>query len=242
MKLTTIALALNLVLGSAALAQTNAPPKPRTISLPHSLKPAGTPEVTIGPVAKGQVFYRRKLTYARMGVLTTTLHLTGQGGDVTLAAGTAMFGIVSAGPVTWCTFPQKDVRQVCLLHRSGASIWAEQSGDVTFLGMAAAPIKPDAAPEAQVDETQPVPPADFVVEYGLGDPSEVDKPIPLQNGQGYIQTFGPKAGMVVTIRYTVNGVQLPSGYTEYYTPSDVTLDGAKLSYDPQAKTFSVSTQ
>ena len=218
--------------------------KPLVLKLSAALKPIGPPDVTVGPVTKGRVFYRRKLTYRRTGVLAASLILTGPGGDVTLPKGTALFAVPPQWPyqgkIIWCTLMQKEVHQICLLHDQGKAIWAQENQDVTFTASVSLPVQTDGAPEPEVDETVPTATKDFTVEIGLGDPDVLNKPIPLTNGKGYI-VASPVSDMVVTYRYLDAGVEKLFGYREYPQPVDVTIDGAELNYGSSTKTFSAST-
>lgn len=217
---------------------------PQVLEISAALKPIGAPDVTVGPVTKGQVFYRRKLTYRRTGVLAASLILTGRGGDVTLPKGTALFAVPPQWPyqgkIIWCTLMQKDMHQICLLHDQGKAIWTQENQDVTFTASVTLPVQIDDAPEPVVDETVPPATEDFTIEIGLGDPDVLNKPIPLTNGKGYIAA-SPVSDMVVTYRYLDSGVEKLFGYREYPQPVDVTIDGAELNYDPSTKAFSAST-
>lgn len=226
-----------------ALAQTQDQSRtpPYTIALVATLKPVGQPEIATGRVKNGQVFYTRKLTYIRTGVLSAPLSLRGKHGDISLSTGTPVFGFPQNGETAWCTFWKKDTPQTCVMRAFGMQTWAQQEQDVAFLGVARVMLEPgqqpDPAPQAQVDESLPLPDADIRVEFSLGVPDGMNDPVPLTNGQGYIMQSGPKPIMAVGFRYIEAGEPKRWGYKNYPQSGDVLIDGAKLTYDPGKKKF-----
>lgn len=224
----------------AAAAQVSYPGQLETYDLPSSLKFAGPPEITVGPVAKNQVFYRRKVTYARTGALKSAMMLKGHQGQITLPAGAPMFAISTGksafieGPVIWCTIAQPGVKQVCLLHDGAKPIWITQDVDVTFTARVALRLPEDTAPEPEIDETTPPPATDFAVEIGLGDTDAINKENdPALSGKVISDGFvGPPVyAMAISHRYLDHGVEQAADSSLYETPNDVALDGATLHYD-----------
>ncbi len=231
-------LALAGVAGAAA-AQVSYPGQPETYDLPSSLKFAGPPEITVGPVAKNQVFYRRKVTYARTGALKSAMMLKGHQGLVTLPAGAPMFAISTGetafidGPVIWCTIAQPGVKQVCLLHDGPKPVWVTQDLDVTFTARVALRLPEDTAPEPEIDETAPPPATDFAIEIGLGeiDTINAEHARAAASEAAADMTPWPVYAMAISHRYLDHGVEQAADSSLYETPNDVALDGATLHYD-----------
>ncbi len=194
------------------------------IDTSHFLKADGAPELTQGPVARGQVFLRQKLAFAQTGTLHDAVTLTGKLGKVTLPAGTPMFGGEAQGPqqpqpgaMMWCTLPGK-IAITCIIHGADRTVWT-QGQDPTFRGFLFLHGTEDTAPDPVVDEapltvkTEPM-----SVEYSVGD---LTVKLPPGGMKDVPEAFRKPATMAVGFHFVRGEDGKYGGTMRYTTTADI---------------------